>query len=192
MAINTYQEYIDELKILYTKYGVSISDNKLKEFISTEKLDYNFQITLKDVKKDYMGLRMNYQEYLRQLKLLYNKYGRLITDNKLQEFIIDKNLNSNFQITLEDVKKDYMEIHSSEIRRNRKSDPIKKEPIIVSQQKQPQEIEKKSIPTCPICKSTDLSKITVTQKAGKAVLFGLFAAGDISKTWKCNQCGSKF
>lgn len=49
-----------------------------------------------------------------------------------------------------------------------------------------------NIPKCPICGSTDLSKITATQKAGKAVLFGLFAAGDMSKTWKCNKCGSKF
>ena len=47
-------------------------------------------------------------------------------------------------------------------------------------------------PKCAICGSTDLSKITATQKAGKAVLFGLFAAGDMSKTWKCNKCGSKF
>lgn len=49
-----------------------------------------------------------------------------------------------------------------------------------------------NIPKCPICGSTDLSKITATKKAGKAVLFGLFAAGDMSKTWKCNKCGSKF
>lgn len=52
--------------------------------------------------------------------------------------------------------------------------------------------KEENIPKCPICGSTDLSKITTTQKAGKAVLFGLFAAGDMSKTWKCNKCGSKF
>lgn len=47
-------------------------------------------------------------------------------------------------------------------------------------------------PKCPICQSTNLSKISTTHKAGKIALFGIFGAGDISKTWKCNNCGSKF
>lgn len=47
-------------------------------------------------------------------------------------------------------------------------------------------------PKCPICQSTNLSKISTTHKAGKIALFGIFGAGDIGKTWKCNNCGSKF
>lgn len=47
-------------------------------------------------------------------------------------------------------------------------------------------------PKCPICQSTNLSKITNTRKAGKIALFGIFGAGDLEKTWKCNNCGSKF
>ena len=47
-------------------------------------------------------------------------------------------------------------------------------------------------PKCPICQSTNLSKITTVQKAGKIVLFGIFGMGDNGKTWKCNNCGSKF
>lgn len=47
-------------------------------------------------------------------------------------------------------------------------------------------------PKCPICQSTNLSKITTTSKAGKIALFGIFGAGDLGKTWKCNNCGSKF
>lgn len=50
----------------------------------------------------------------------------------------------------------------------------------------------KNIPRCPICQSTDLSKISATKKATKVGLFGIFGAGDIGKTWKCNNCGSKF
>ena len=49
-----------------------------------------------------------------------------------------------------------------------------------------------NIPKCPICQSTNLSKITNTRKAGKIALFGIFGAGDLGKTWKCNNCGSKF
>ena len=47
-------------------------------------------------------------------------------------------------------------------------------------------------PKCPICQSTNLSKITTVQKAGKIALFGVFGMGDNGKTWKCNNCGSKF
>lgn len=48
------------------------------------------------------------------------------------------------------------------------------------------------VPTCPICKSTDLTKISTAKKATKIALFGIFGMGDNGKTWKCNNCGSKF
>ena len=54
-------------------------------------------------------------------------------------------------------------------------------------------IEKEThIPKCPICQSTDLSKITTAHKVGKIALFGVFGMGDNGKTWKCNNCGSRF
>ena len=52
--------------------------------------------------------------------------------------------------------------------------------------------QQQNIPKCPICQSTNLSKITTLQKAGKIALFGIFGMGDNGKTWKCNNCGSKF
>ena len=52
--------------------------------------------------------------------------------------------------------------------------------------------KQQNIPKCPTCQSTNLSKITNTRKAGKIALFGIFGAGDLGKTWKCNNCGSKF
>lgn len=48
------------------------------------------------------------------------------------------------------------------------------------------------IPHCPICGSTKLSKISGAKKAIKIGLFGIFGAGDLGKTWKCENCGSKF
>lgn len=57
---------------------------------------------------------------------------------------------------------------------------------------QPNTQPKQNIPKCPICQSTNLSKITTAQKAGKIALFGIFGMGDSGKTWKCNSCGSKF
>lgn len=47
-------------------------------------------------------------------------------------------------------------------------------------------------PKCPICGSTNLSKITTTKKVAKIAMFGIFGMGDNGKTWKCNNCGSKF
>ena len=47
-------------------------------------------------------------------------------------------------------------------------------------------------PHCPTCNSTNLSKITIAKKATKIALFGIFGMGDNGKTWKCNNCGSKF
>ena len=48
------------------------------------------------------------------------------------------------------------------------------------------------IPKCPICGSTNLSKLSAIGKAAKVGFFGIFGAGDLGKTWKCNNCGSKF
>ena len=45
---------------------------------------------------------------------------------------------------------------------------------------------------CPFCHSTDCKKISTASKVGKVALFGVFAAGSVSKTWHCNSCGSNF
>ena len=50
----------------------------------------------------------------------------------------------------------------------------------------------KNIPKCPICGSTNLEKISIGNKAGSVVAFGVFAVGHVSKTYKCKSCGSKF
>ena len=52
--------------------------------------------------------------------------------------------------------------------------------------------QQQNIPHCPICGSTKLSKISGAKKAIKIGLFGIFGAGDLGKTWKCENCGSKF
>ena len=45
---------------------------------------------------------------------------------------------------------------------------------------------------CPFCQSTNCKKISGASKIGKVALLGVFAAGHISKTWHCNNCGSNF
>ena len=49
-----------------------------------------------------------------------------------------------------------------------------------------------NVPRCPICSSTKIHKISLTNKAASAIAFGVLAAGHVSKTYKCDVCGSKF
>lgn len=49
-----------------------------------------------------------------------------------------------------------------------------------------------STPKCPVCGSKDLKRITVVGKVAKVKMFGLLGAGDLGKTYKCNNCGMKF
>lgn len=46
-----------------------------------------------------------------------------------------------------------------------------------------------NLPKCPTCSSTNIQKISGGSKAMKVALFGIFAAGAVSKTFKCNKCG---
>lgn len=50
----------------------------------------------------------------------------------------------------------------------------------------------KNVPQCPICQSTDLSKISSVWKVARIGMFGMYGADDIGKTWECNNCGCKF
>ena len=61
-----------------------------------------------------------------------------------------------------------------------------------TQSQTPNKVEESDKPHCPICNSTDLSKISTAKKVAKIAAFGIFGMGDNGKTWKCNNCGSKF
>lgn len=49
-----------------------------------------------------------------------------------------------------------------------------------------------NVPKCPICGSTRLEKISLTNKIGSVALIGVFAVGHITKTYKCKNCNAKF
>ena len=55
------------------------------------------------------------------------------------------------------------------------------------------EIPIQNIPKCPICGSPNVQKITLGSRTVKIALFGMIGAvDDAGKTYKCNNCGSKF
>ena len=45
---------------------------------------------------------------------------------------------------------------------------------------------------CLYCQSTNTKKISNVSKAGSVAVFGVFAAGKVSKQWHCNNCKSDF
>lgn len=51
---------------------------------------------------------------------------------------------------------------------------------------------KKNIPKCPTCGSTNIGKITKTNKVGSALLFGVFSVGHLSKVYECYGCKYKW
>lgn len=46
--------------------------------------------------------------------------------------------------------------------------------------------------TCPVCGSNSLKKISNLGKVAKVYALGLYGAGSLGKTWKCNVCNTKF
>ena len=48
------------------------------------------------------------------------------------------------------------------------------------------------VPACPICRSTDLTRLSAVKSFLKIATFGLAGAGDVGKAWKYNNCGSRF
>lgn len=49
------------------------------------------------------------------------------------------------------------------------------------------------IPRCPVCGSTNVNKINIGSRAVKMAVFGVVrAADDAGKTYKCENCASKF
>ncbi len=54
-------------------------------------------------------------------------------------------------------------------------------------------LDKNCILKCPICGSTNINKISVGSRAVKTAVFGVVGAiDDAGKTYKCDNCGSKF
>jgi len=49
-----------------------------------------------------------------------------------------------------------------------------------------------NIPKCPICSSTKIHKISMTNKAASIVAFGIFSASHVGKTYRCDICKSEF
>lgn len=137
----------------------------------------------------------DYNSYLRELRNLYDRYGSTISDITLLKFISDEGLDKRFQISLFDVKKDYMSIKQSAQNEELYNIRTNKTPISTTVSSSPKKTEKKEsntyIPKCPTCGSPDVEKISMGKKAVGGVLFGLLSS-DVRKTMHCKNCGYKW
>lgn len=88
-----------------------------------------------------------------------------------------------------------IELYNAQMEKKRKSN---KEQAEFHRKQRCEQLEKNlikqnCIPKCPICGSTNVNKITITTRAVKTAVFGVYGAvDDAGKTWKCENCGSKF
>lgn len=71
----------------------------------------------------------------------------------------------------------YQNKHPEETRKYQEEQQHKKNPLQIH---------------CPTCGSTNVEKISGASKVGKAVAFGVLAAGSISKTFHCKNCGYRW
>lgn len=85
-----------------------------------------------------------------------------------------------------------------ERKRNKELDEYHHQQMLERQSKNIARMQKEAdkrncVPRCPVCGSSNIGKITVAKRAAKTAVFGAIGAmDDMGKTWKCNNCGSKF
>jgi len=111
-----------------------------------------------------------------RIKWLENKLGHPLSDeiNNLREDYYKK-------------KRLEREKQKEEEQRRREEEKIAYELKILSGKGLP------NVPKCPVCGSTSLKKISLTTRAVKTAAFGTIGAiDDAGKTYKCENCGSKF
>lgn len=93
---------------------------------------------------------------------------------------------------------DYKKQFQKQIQLNQKLDEWEKQKMLEQQAKNLAQMQKEKdkvncIPKCPICGSQNVQKITITTRAVKTVAFGVVGVvDDAGKTFKCENCGSKF
>ena len=72
-----------------------------------------------------------------------------------------------------------------------KLEELKKEDISKTAKSTGMKVPVKNIPTCPICGSTDLKKLSSIDRGASAFMFGL-GSNKIGKTYECKNCKATF
>lgn len=104
-----------------------------------------------------------------------------------KENFVNGELRNNPLFSMQDYEKQVQK----QIQLNQELNDWKKQKMLAQIQK---EKDKQScIPKCPIWGSTNINKISIGGRAVKTAVFGVIGAvDDAGKTYKCENCGSKF
>lgn len=138
--------------------------NKMK--ILPEKFKYKYHIFVED------WSQISYEERLQ----------------RKDEFVMEE-LADNPLFSIDEYKKQVQK-HIESIERIKEYD---KQQILKRQAKNLERMQKENISiSCPYCKSTNTSKITVASKALHTAAFGVYSMSRNSKEWHCNNCKSDF
>ena len=133
-------------------------------------------------------------------KYKYHIFVEDWTQISSEEMIIRKEnfvmteLKNNPLFSMEEYKKQVQK----QIQINEELEEYNQEQMLEQQNKIDKEAQKildkqNCIPQCPICGSANIKKITMTTRAVKTATFGVAGAvDDAGKTYKCENCGSKF
>ena len=116
------------------------------------------------------------QEYLKSS-------GFSIKDNLKEEFI-EKYIKSSPEFD------QYLFDHREEIL-SKKNAEFNRAMAIIDNAKAGKSVGKTTSVTCPYCKSTNVSKISMLGRSISVGLFGL-GSGKIGNQWRCNNCKSDF
>lgn len=104
----------------------------------------------------------------------------------------DMEMDVFFDISQEERNKWKNELFETKIKPNPLYNAQKMQARIIAEQNEEMGQNTQNIPKCPICGSTNIHKISGANKVASALTFGVFAVGHVSKTYKCDNCKSKF
>lgn len=150
-----------------------------------------------DMKQKYNIFNENWSKLYSELHMLNTPDG---AKRRIEELLSRKNsfimneVSSNSLFSIEDYKRqvennkqgyyETVEYHNKQIGEQQTKNLA---------QMQKEKDKQNCIPKCPICGSTNINKITVGGRVVKTAIFGVIGAvDDAGKTYKCDNCGSKF
>lgn len=149
-------------------------------------------------KCDFCGTKMKLlpEELKYKYHIFVEDWAQTSDEEKLsrKENFVMGELKNNPLFSMEDYQKQVQK----EIQLNQRLNDYEKRKSLEQQSKNLARIQKEKdkqncIPKCPICGSTNINKITVGSRAVKTAVFGVVGAvDDAGKTYKCDNCGSKF
>lgn len=146
----------------HSKNIIELADTKLREELGKSNNEYLLKL---QKEKLWYGKMSPEQRniFVKQLQKDYVKNQPLFDEEK--------------HLKYENKKREYQKLQNEEFRQK------------AQDRRDRERAEREATrPRCPTCHSTDINPITVTQKAGSFLMFGIFSQ-KVKRQFHCNNCG---